>query len=129
MSNGIQHYRRLLPPARVCHYHTMSSAQILYLHNRIWENISQEEESLRKRVGHQILLKQIQPLVVDAKLDICSSRESYKRAMEEATSWLTAARHEIYKSFEDRLMDRAVDVDPTERYRGEVGSASQATVS
>ena len=69
----------------------MCDAQILYLQGRIREMLFQEEKRLRKRVGHQNLLKRIQLLVADVELEICRSWEKLM--------------------FEDRLTDQEADVE------------------
>ena len=75
----------------------MCDAQILYLQGRIREKLFQEEKSLRKRVGHQNLLKRIQLLAADVELEICRSWEKLM--------------------VEDRLTDQEADVEPIDWFR------------
>lgn len=82
----------------------MSNAQRLYLQQRILFKISQAEEDLRRSIGHQSLLRRLQPLVEDMDRDFNDSPLAVNRAMKEGTSWWAADRHERLKTFEDRLM-------------------------
>ncbi|KAI9855641.1 MAG: hypothetical protein M1813_009687 [Trichoglossum hirsutum] len=79
---------------------TMSNAQVLHLQDRIRAKLFQDNgEDLRKRVGHQNLLRRIQPLVACAELEILIEQ------------------YGIQDAFEDQLVNQVVDVDPTEWFR------------